>query len=671
MGHSASKSGVVIWGPTDCEDLGYDGGSPRSSGIASAGVSTAGSAPLASGSVPTSLQLRLVEGLKAAAVRSVSAGGKHFACLAQTGELYMWGAGAQGQLGLGDLLDVVAPKILRPVQSKAVQTHTACVLQDGSAYTWGCALHGRLGLADLKLPRGGAVLGGGGVDSAQLVVPAPRHVRALEKQRVTHVSCGAFHTAFLAVTEAGTSLHTCGLGLSGRLGLGDEEDRHVPEKVHELEGLTITDVACGGHHTACITSTGCLYTWGGAAFGKLGLDGRVSVRKPTKVEGPLVGKLGHEESGEADEPLPRQLKLLPPHLRLLVTATRAVRPMRRLLFAHCGGKAFRISLAEARVPSLFAMPGMSPRSLILMETSCPQRSRQQQIHEQMPSMYHRVSTWVDRDRRQLHLLLQRLRKRRTLGEAQQFVLKHGGADCTQGGGEVSAELQIAQLSRELQAARVDSLLLATLLKGAATESSADAGDRLATLRGHYEQHIKELGQQLAQQDVQFHAALAARSCSAVSSGSHGTVSAACASIAQRFSLEEALADPLGSQRPSSFTLPTREDGSSPGSDGASSTRVAFDSVRSPSGHPKGEGKPNKALLLHSKSTEPLMLPLACASAPAAKSSAMRQQQEHADPSRRAGEDPARTLDGGAALKGASATPVIPIFVLEDNENPWS
>ncbi|KAL8275411.1 hypothetical protein Esti_000623 [Eimeria stiedai] len=783
MGHSASKSGVVIWGPTDCEDLGWDGNSPRSTGVASAGGSNAGGTPLTSGSVPSSLQLRLVEGLKAAAVRSVAAGGKHFACLAQTGELYMWGAGAQGQLGLGDLIDVVGPKVLRPVQSKAVQTvscglqHTACVLQDGSAYTWGCALHGRLGLEDLKLPSGGAVLGGSGADLAQLVVPAPRHVRALEKLHVTHVSCGAFHTAFLAITEAGTSLYTCGLGLSGRLGLGDEEDRHVPEKVRELDGLTITEVACGGHHTACITSTGCLYTWGGAAFGKLGLDARVSVRKPTKVEGPLVGKvittvalgtqhsacttadgelytwgqgrrasphhlkeqpllrgLGHEERGEADEPLPRQVRALSgyyvtsvacgdSHTVCLIEggelpvavghgdpscAPNAPTPLRVLRgkgVSHiaCGGSR-SVALCDAgHVTSKSNAHGdkLPPEKPPAANSRAnAQHGVQKAVHAAGAEVHMIVPspTWV--------CLAVQVTKRHTSCQpaAQISTLlwcascffcfsmnsRRDHAACTQIGGEVSAEMQIAQLSQELQAARVDSLLLAALLKGAATEldaalhrisqleaevrilekSSADAGDRLATLRGHYEQHIKELGQQLAQQDVQFHAALAARNCSVVSNSSHGTGSVASASIAHRFSLEEALADPLGSQRPSLFTWPIRENGSSPASDGASSARVAFDSTRSPLGHSKGEDKPNQALLLRSKSTEPLILPLASATS-AAKSSAMLQQQEQAEPSRSKGESSTHTLEDGEALKGTSGTSVIPIFVLEDNENPWS
>lgn len=87
----------------------------------SAGSSTPVGPSFAGGAVPSAHQLRLVEGLKAATIRAASVGSKHFACLAQTGELYIWGSGTQGQLGLGDCLDVVSPKLLRPVPSKAVQ----------------------------------------------------------------------------------------------------------------------------------------------------------------------------------------------------------------------------------------------------------------------------------------------------------------------------------------------------------------------------------------------------------------------------------------------------------------------------------------------------------------------------------------------------------------------
>lgn len=198
-----------------------------------------------------------------------------------------------------------------------------------------------------------------------------------------------------------------------------------------------------------------------------------------------------------------------------------------------------------------------------------------------------------------------------------------------------------------------------------SQSSADAGERLATLRGHYEQHIKELGQQLAQQDVQFHAALAARSCAAVSSVSRSAAGAPAAAIVQRLSLEEALADPLGSQGPSFFTLP--RDSDSPSSGTADANETPLDCSPKSSGLPRTEGRRNHGMILRPNSAETLVFPLA--TAPSAASAPARQYPPTADESP-SGENKSRTTDSPVALQGAGGSPAIPIFVLDDNENPW-
>ena len=113
-----------------------------------------------------------------------------------------------------------------PVQVSCGAQHTACILNDGSAYTWGCAAHGCLGLEELQQhqqqqqQQGGAAAQGSGdsTEQQQLTVSSPQRVHRLKKMFVTAVSCGAFHTAFLVNNKGDTSLYTCGLGLSGRLG---------------------------------------------------------------------------------------------------------------------------------------------------------------------------------------------------------------------------------------------------------------------------------------------------------------------------------------------------------------------------------------------------------------------------------------------------------------------
>ncbi|EPT32341.1 regulator of chromosome condensation (RCC1) repeat-containing protein [Toxoplasma gondii ME49] len=385
MGQAATKSGVVIWGaPETTALLSASGpGSAASSGVsppaASLSSASANASPLA-GSAPAATPLggesssfsaspalavfaetseemaspRLVDALKNINSERVSAGGMQMAVVAHSGELYMWGANSEGQLGTGDRRDASVPRLVKALHGKVVkavacsQEHTVCCLDDGSAYAWGCALNGRLGLHGLSIPSSAGL----GVFSpatgarpeplaSACAVCTPRVLESLCGYFIADVACGPYHSAFLGIYEQDrTSLFTCGLGLNGRLGHGDEEDRHLPTAVHALENVNITAIACGAHHTACVTSAGTLYTWGGAAFGKLGLGStRGSQLLPKHVSGPLRNKavvsvalgsqhsacvttdgelytwgqgrrLGHEVQGESDEILPRRVEAL-------------------------------------------------------------------------------------------------------------------------------------------------------------------------------------------------------------------------------------------------------------------------------------------------------------------------------------------------------------------------
>ena len=51
-------------------------------------------------------------------------------------------------------------------------------------------------------------------------------------------------------------------GYFRRHGHGKKEYECTPEKVEELAGEVIVDVACGSHHILAVTSTGSIYTFG-------------------------------------------------------------------------------------------------------------------------------------------------------------------------------------------------------------------------------------------------------------------------------------------------------------------------------------------------------------------------------------------------------------------------
>jgi alpha-tubulin suppressor-like RCC1 family protein len=116
-------------------------------------------------------------------------------------------------------------------------------------------------------------------------------------------SIAAGNSYTLALTESG-EVYAWGLNDSGRLGLGDTENRLTPTKV---PGLTkVKAIAAGGGHALALTESGEVYAWG-LNYGELGLGDTEDRLTPTKVPGlsavkAIAAGLSHSlaltESGE-------------------------------------------------------------------------------------------------------------------------------------------------------------------------------------------------------------------------------------------------------------------------------------------------------------------------------------------------------------------------------------
>ncbi|XP_073013101.1 PH, RCC1 and FYVE domains-containing protein 1-like [Typha latifolia] len=143
--------------------------------------------------------------------------------------------------------------------------HAALVTRHGEIFTWGEESGGRLGH---------------GVGT----YVHPHQIESLAVCNVEFVACGEFHTC--AVTVAG-ELYTWGDGTQsvGLLGHGTDVSRWIPKRVSgPLEGLQVAYVTCGTWHTALITLTGQLFTFGDGTFGVLGHGNRQSMPSPREVE---------------------------------------------------------------------------------------------------------------------------------------------------------------------------------------------------------------------------------------------------------------------------------------------------------------------------------------------------------------------------------------------------
>ena len=61
-----------------------------------------------------------------------------------------------------------------------------------------------------------------------------------------------------------------GGGMYGKLGHGNEVGHSTPKRVDALVGLAVSQIACGSRHTAIITTSGAIYTWGDKENGVTG-----------------------------------------------------------------------------------------------------------------------------------------------------------------------------------------------------------------------------------------------------------------------------------------------------------------------------------------------------------------------------------------------------------------
>ncbi|CAA0809389.1 Regulator of chromosome condensation (RCC1) family protein [Striga hermonthica] len=183
-------------------------------------------------------------------IASVAAGGRHTLALSvtDTGQVWGWGYGGEGQLGLGSRIRMVSSPHLIPCIDSSFKND-------------------RL----MGHSRGTMVSEGQGYR-----VPGS-YVKA--------IACGGRHSA--VITDAGALL-TFGWGLYGQCGQGSTDDELSPICVSSLLGIRIEGVAAGLWHTICISADGDVYSFGGNQFGQLGTGADQAETLPRLLDAPSL-----------------------------------------------------------------------------------------------------------------------------------------------------------------------------------------------------------------------------------------------------------------------------------------------------------------------------------------------------------------------------------------------
>jgi alpha-tubulin suppressor-like RCC1 family protein len=224
----------------------------------------------------------------AAGVRIVAlaCGGAHSLALDAGGGVLAWGAGARGQLGLGDQLARADPTHVRALAGRTVVSvaaggaHSLCLAADGGVFSWGSGefhqhgggpAHPQHAMASSGDAAAGAAEPGAAAGAAADAT-LPQRLRvsrapasgADDAPLVLALAAGAHHS--VAVCEGGELL-AWGSGAWGQLGHGDRRGRASPTPVRGLP--PIRAVACASH-TAALSESGELWTWGANGRGQLG-----------------------------------------------------------------------------------------------------------------------------------------------------------------------------------------------------------------------------------------------------------------------------------------------------------------------------------------------------------------------------------------------------------------
>ncbi|XP_022111310.1 serine/threonine-protein kinase Nek9-like, partial [Acanthaster planci] len=276
-------------------------------------------------------------------VRAVSCGEEFTACVTDDGELYTFGSDYYGCLGCdnaeGD--EVTEPILVELFSSKPVEqvscgeSHIVALTKDKEVYSWGCGEFGRLGLGsedDHSLPQkvhicgnkticsvcagfdgtffvttDGKVLACGSNENNKLGfntvtkglkkrqvkesydIPCkdiPAIVKPLNRYHIMSVSTGKDHSAVIDDTGR---LITFGLNKHGQLGVGDCKPRSGVNKISGvLSSKQVLRAACGDGFTVIATKDNQIYSFGNVESGRLGIpvDPSLTHRKKMAVPTP-------------------------------------------------------------------------------------------------------------------------------------------------------------------------------------------------------------------------------------------------------------------------------------------------------------------------------------------------------------------------------------------------
>lgn len=236
-------------------------------------------------------------------ITQVSCGWQHTMCLSNTGKVFTWGYGEDGQLGHGDCKDYLSPRevaVFHDINISNIScghSHSGCI-GDKKLFMWGCNPDGRcycITSEPIPIPvkitiskpisldlgvnhsavvtEDGKVFMAGLGQEGQLGIVSTGFLQMYElnmfgeKNKAEMAACG---DAFTLVMNWRGEVFSFGKGAHGRTGRGSTKEIYEVGLVKINEA--VKSISAGCRHASAVGVSGDLYVWGFNYYYQLGLD---------------------------------------------------------------------------------------------------------------------------------------------------------------------------------------------------------------------------------------------------------------------------------------------------------------------------------------------------------------------------------------------------------------
>jgi alpha-tubulin suppressor-like RCC1 family protein len=235
-------------------------------------------------------------------LKQIAAGRAHILHLTRDGFVFSYGSGEFSAAGHGGAALAYSPQILRPLSDKRIlmvscgEHHSLALTDRHDVYAWGRGFEGQLGLSSTKE-----------------IASTPQYVKYFFRNPVVYISCGAY-TSYAINHENklfGWGEGKLGQLGSGKMRLVktpinipvcENEDVISQKNVSSIsinenslkkdtDEVRIISVSAGFGHTAALTDEGEIFVWGFNVYGQLGIGDKKTRWFPVRVEKDIVGNI--------------------------------------------------------------------------------------------------------------------------------------------------------------------------------------------------------------------------------------------------------------------------------------------------------------------------------------------------------------------------------------------